>query len=320
MTKHFEIPIVDFTGVMEGNPAAKKATAKQVREACLVHGFFYLTGHGIPQKFIDNAFAASRKFYSIPDDQKTDVYINQDFRGHAPLTLVTEIGGVKQSGRGETFTFAPELPKNDPSILAKEFMCAPNLWPKAMPEFRDIAYGYYETIAHLGQKILRVLAISLDIPESFFTDKFVKPVSQCVFLHYPPIPDTAEKNAVSGPEHTDWGTLTVLYQDNCGGLQVRDRTAQVWVDAPPIEGHFVVNIGDMVERWSNNRYVSTPHRVINRSGKERYSIATFMNPTSGCVVDPRDWGVSDAECLFPPITSGDYVRGRWEEYYLKKSA
>jgi isopenicillin N synthase-like dioxygenase len=316
---HFQIPIVNIAGALAGDPQAKAEAIDLIREACLVHGFFYITGHGVSREFIDGAFGASAKFYAIPDEQKTDCTVNASFRGHTPLKYEVGIGGVKQAAGAEIYTIGYDLAEDDPAVLAGEFMCAPNVWPQAMPEFRDTALNYYQTLGDLGKKVLRLVAQSLGVREDFFDDKYDKHTSQLVFLHYPPIPEDAPNDTVSGQEHTDWGVITLLAQDDCGGLRLHDRSTNEWVDAPPVEDSFVVNLADLMARWTNNRYVSTPHQVVNRSRRDRYSIGYFYNPDAGVVVAPQDLGVPDDESSYPPITSGEYVLGRWAEFYDQTS-
>lgn len=311
----FHIPIVDISGALAGDAKAKSEAVNLIREACQVHGFFYVTGHGVPLKLINEAFAASAKFYAIPDEQKTDCTVNASFRGHMPLKFEVGINGVKQAAGAEIYTIGYDLAADDPSVLAGEFMCAPNVWPQAMPEFRDLALRYYQTLGELGTKVLRLVAAGLGIREDFFDDKYNQHTAQLVFLHYPPIPENAPKDAVSGQEHTDWGVITLLVQDDCGGLRLRDRSTNQWVDAPPVADSFIVNLADLMARWTNDRYVSTPHQVVNRARRDRYSIGYFYNPDSSVVVDPKELGVSAAESRYPPITSGEYVRARWAEFY-----
>ncbi len=306
------IPIIDFAGTLAGDPAARARTVAAVYEACTQIGFFYITGHGIPQDLIDDTFAASREFYDIPDDRKTDVLVNPNFRGHKPLEMQTGFKEERTKGGAEIYTVGLDVPAD--SGLTGQLGYGPNPWPAAMPSFQPRVMAYFEAVRAVGAEVMAVIAESLDIDPKFFEKHYQYPTSTCVLLHYPPLPADAPLETSSGPEHTDWGSLTMLYQDNCGGLEVRNRDNE-WVQAPPIEGAFVLNIGDQLQRWSNDRLVSTPHRVRNRSGKERYSIATFHNPQSNALVDPRDLGVTDAECKHPPILAGEYIASRWADFF-----
>lgn len=307
-----QIPMIDFSGVLAGNRQAHADTVRKVYDACTTIGFFYIKGHGIPQSLIDDTFAASREFFAIPDEKKQDARLNDIFRGHKPLEMVGGFDGKRVPGGAELFTVGLDVPKSDP--LSGQLGYGPTPWPAAMPRFKPQVMKYFDAVSGVCAKVMAVLAESLDIDPRFFEGKYGKPTSTCVLLHYPPLPDDAPPGTMSGLEHTDWGSLTMLYQDNCGGLQVKNRDGK-WIDALPIEGTFVLNIADMLQRWSNDRFVSTPHRVINRSGKERYSIGVFYNPQSDAVVDPRELGVSAAQCRHKPIAAGAYIAGRWADFY-----
>ncbi|WP_223488940.1 isopenicillin N synthase family dioxygenase [Pseudomonas sp. A-RE-19] len=190
----------------------------------------------------------------------------------------------------EFFSIGLELAEDDPSVLA-------------------------------GADLLRVVAAGLGIDEDFFTDKYTKPFQRTQMVYYPPQPPQAEADQFGVAPHTDYGCITLLYQDNSGGLQVRELGSNRWIDATPIPGSLVVNVGDLLARWSNDRFRSTLHRVINASGHERYSIATFFDPTYGAMVDPCELGIDSALSLYPPVAAGDYILKRIDDSmaYRKKA-
>jgi isopenicillin N synthase-like dioxygenase len=169
---------------------------------------------------------------------------------------------------------------------------------------------YYERVVSLSRTILSALAVGLGQDRDFFTKAYEKPLARGQLVYYPTATDQDIKEERFGAAtHSDFGVLTVLLQDMQGGLQVQNLSGD-WIEAPPIQGTFVCNIGDLLERWTNNRLVSTKHRVLNRSGNSRYSIPIFCDPASDAVIDPRDLGVSDKEALFDPITAGDYIMSK----------
>jgi isopenicillin N synthase-like dioxygenase len=307
-----QVPVINFSVILSVDTSTRAETVRRVHDACATIGFFYITGHGIPQSLIDDTFAASREFFAIPDGQKTDARLNAIFRGHKPLDMKGGFEGKRQVGGAELFTAGLDVPADDP--LTNQPGYGPTPWPAAMPGFQRRVTTYFDTVSAVCAKVVAVLAQSLEIDPRFFESKYAKPTSTCVLNHYPPLPDDAPPGTFSGQEHTDWGSLTMLYQDSCGGLQVKTRDGE-WIEAPPIEGAYVLNIGDMLQRWSNDRFVSTPHRIINRSGKERYSIGVFYNPQSDAVVDPRELGVTAEECKHEPIAAGAYIASRWADYY-----
>jgi isopenicillin N synthase-like dioxygenase len=181
--------------------------------------------------------------------------------------------------------------------------------------------AYYEEIGLAGADLLKAVAVGLGIEPGFFEPKYGKRLQRTQMVYYPPHPPMAETDQFGVAPHTDYGCITLLYQDNSGGLQVRELGSNSWIDATPVEGSLVVNVGDLLARWSNDRFRSTLHRVINKSGHERYSIATFYDPTYGAVVDPCDLGVDAATSLYPPVAAGDYILKRIDDSmaYRKKA-
>ena len=164
----------------------------------------------------------------------------------------------------------------------------------------------------VGAKILRATAVSLDLPEDFFAQRYTKPIARTGLLYYPDQEPDRGDDQFGVAAHTDYGCLTVLSQDSSGGLQVMNKEEQ-WVEAPPIADTFVINVGDLLARWTNDRFTSTSHRVINRSGHARYSISHFYDPTYEAIVDPRDAGLpAGVESKYEPVLAGEYVLGRFD--------
>jgi isopenicillin N synthase-like dioxygenase len=221
----------------------------------------------------------------------------------------------------EFFSIGLELPEDDPCVVAGEALRGPNQWPDFMPELRVALDAYYEEIGMAGADLLKAVAVGLGIEPGFFEPKYGKRLQRTQMVYYPPHPPMAETDQFGVAPHTDYGCITLLYQDNSGGLQVRELGNNSWIDATPIEGSLVVNVGDLLARWSNDRFRSTLHRVINKSGHERYSIATFYDPTYGAVVDPCDLGIEAASSLYPPVAAGDYILKRIDDSmaYRKKA-
>jgi isopenicillin N synthase-like dioxygenase len=166
------------------------------------------------------------------------------------------------------------------------------------------------------------VARSLGIAEDFFTPRYKKPLQRTQILYYPPQDPQADALQFGVAPHTDYGCITLLWQDDNGGLQVRERATRSWIEAPPIPGTFVINVGDLLARWTNDRFSSTPHRVINRSGKERFSIATFYDPDFATVVDPRDLDAATADGRYEPVRAGEHILRRFDDSfgYRKKLA
>ena len=301
------LPIIDFAEVRAGDPRATREAARRIYEACTDFGFFYLANHGVPQPAIDGAVAVARRFFACPVEQKREVAINKNHRGFS------EIGGALMYGarkpdRKEFYTIGLELPADDPSVLAGEPLRGPNNWPRFLPALRPAYYRYYEEIGHCGAALLRAVALSLDVDEGFFEPRYRKRLQRTQMIHYPPQPPDLAADEFGVAPHTDYGCITLLWQDDKGGLQVRDRKTKTWIDATPIPGTLVINVGDLLGRWSNDRFASTPHRVINRSGGDRYAIPFFFDCTIDHVMEclPGCSGPGNP-AKFPPTTYMDYM-------------
>jgi isopenicillin N synthase-like dioxygenase len=214
----------------------------------------------------------------------------------------------------ESFNWALDLAADDPDVLSGDKpLLGPNNWPDDdLPELRSALYAYYLAACDCGRDLMRAFAVSLGAGESFFAPRFDKPIARGSALYYPPQPPQMGTEQFGVGAHTDYGCLTLLWQDEVGGLQVQGRDGD-WVTAHPIPDTLVVNVGDLLARWSNDRFVSTPHRVVNASGRERYSMAVFFDPNYDAVVDPRELlGPGDGAPKFDPIVAGEHVRARFD--------
>ncbi|GAA5235521.1 isopenicillin N synthase family oxygenase [Verticiella sediminum] len=271
------LPVIDIAGLRSADPTAQMALAQQLRDACERRGFFYICNHGVPPALIDDVFAASRAFFQQPMAAKLalDKKHSPCNRGYEPLRAQTLEAGAPPDVK-ESYYIGAEIPADDPRVLAGRFNTGPNQWPLHPPEFRPVMERYYRAAYDLGAWIVRGLALSLDLPIDHFQHYLTDPAATLRLLHYPPQPANPQPGEKGCGEHTDFGGVTLLLQDDIGGLQVWDTQAEAWIDAPPVPGTFVVNIGDLFARWTNERYVSTLHRVINRSGRERYSVPFFF--------------------------------------------
>ena len=311
------IPIVDFAGMRAGSPGGSDPEAlarvgRTIHDACTQIGFFYLTNHGVPQSVIDAAEQAARTFFAFPVDTKRRAAVNMRHRGFNALGDAT-MYQAKRPDYKEFFSIGLELPEDDPDVVAGQALRGPNNWPDFMPELRPALYAYYDAIGACGADLLRAVACGLGLAPDFFASRYTKRMQRTQMVYYPPQPPqpaTSDADQFGVAPHTDYGCITLLWQDTIGGLQVREVANDTWIDAPPIPGTFVVNVGDLLARWSNDRFRSTLHRVINTSGRERYSIATFYDPTYGARVDPRELGAAPDALRYEPVAAGDYILGR----------
>lgn len=308
------LPVIDVAALCSSDFAGRLEVGKRIAEACGTTGFFYITGHGVPQEVIDTALAEARLFFRQPAEEKAKAAADARFRGwHA-------IGGALMYGASrpdfkEFFQMGLDLPETDPDVRAGQPLRGPNRWPDGPPGFRPAMEAYYRETGACGARLLRGVALALGLPESFFDARYAKPMQRTQAIYYPPQPAEMGEDQYGVAPHTDYGCITLLYQDGTGGLEAQ-RLDGAWVPAPPMAGSFVVNVGDLLERWSNGRFKSTPHRVVNRSGQERLSIATFYDPTYTALVDSRELlAALDLEDApnFPPIQAGDHIQNRIAE-------
>ncbi len=301
MTHSETVPVIDLSQDIETVAAGIHAAATEI-------GFFYVSGHGISQEIIDGAFAASRLFFDMPSDVKETVAIGEDQRGWMGPGM-SRMAGSAAADRKEVFFWGREVAANDPD-LGKPIV-APNRWPDAtVPCLREGVEPYYRAVCDVGAGILGALAVSLGGPRDAFAPFYTRPLARGQLVHYPPrAPEDEAEGRFGVAPHTDFGVLTLLLQDDSGGLQVQRRDGE-WIDAPPLPGTLVCNIGDLLQIWSNDRFVSTVHRVVNKSAGARKSIPVFYDPNTDAVVDPRLFLREGEAARHEPITPGEHIAGR----------
>ena len=303
-----DIPVIDLAGI--GTWRARDAAAASLVAAASEFGFFYVSGHGVSARLCADAMAASRSFFELPEATKAGITVDRHQRGWMAQGLANLEGSATHDAK-EVFFWGRDVDAQDEQVRAGLPLVHPNQWPdEAAPFLRTGILPYYKAVMALGLRILEYLAIGLDADPSIFTRAYDRPLGRGQLVYYPAIGEAdIRARRFGAAAHTDFGVLTILQQDNLGGLQVLKRSGD-WIEAMPIEGTFVCNIGDLLERWTNGKLVSTRHRVLNRSGQSRYSIPIFCDPASDAVVDPRDFDdQADIETL-PPIQAGAYIVGK----------
>jgi isopenicillin N synthase-like dioxygenase len=302
-----KLPILDISG-LHGGAIDRSALARELRIACTNTGFFYITGHGISAGLIDRVFQQSHDFFALPMEQKLALSMAQSAcrHGYEPLKAQTlEVGAPPDLKEG--FLAGEDLAADHPVVRNDPGNIGPNQWPPLLPEFKIVLISYIREMKSLTKTLMRGLALSLDLEETYFADFCRDPILTLRLLHYPPQPPNPAPNEKGCGAHTDWGGITVLLQDDAGGLQVQHADGS-WISAPPVAGTFVVNIGDLFARWTNNLYRSTVHRVINKSGRNRYSVPFFLDGRSDHLVSCIPTCAGEKH-LFPDTT----VRGHLEE-------
>jgi isopenicillin N synthase-like dioxygenase len=297
--------MIDFAPFLSGGEGASAVT-DAIGAACREIGFFYLTGHGIGQHLIDAAFEQIRWFFAQPYATKCELEASTDaYRGYFPPRDVTERTGI-DGGSMEAFRLMLDLAPDDPDVLAGTPLYGPNRWPVDAPSFRVVMDAYQNAAMDLSVSLQEAFALALGMERDAFAPFFTKPLLNLQPAHYRGQVPGAPVRELGVGEHRDTGGFTLLMQDGIPGLEVRDRNDR-WIEAPVVPGAFVVNIGDSMMSWTNGEFVSTPHRVVNRSTSDRYICALFMNPDYHCVVEPLAPFVgADRPPRFEPVHNGEY--------------
>ncbi len=303
-----DIPVIDIGPLRQADDAARRRVARAMREACTGTGFFYIANHGIPDAAVRQIFADNKRFFDSTADQKERVSIHntQIFRGYDGVgteALNQATGGDNK----ESMFLGVDHHDDHPLVVRGTPHHGLNQWPDWLPGWKESVNTYFDTMEGLARLLINGLAISLDLPWGHFDRDMVDPMLSLRLLHYPPHPDADPDREVGCGAHTDWGVLTILAQDQTGGLEVQLPSGR-WIAAKPIPGTFIVNIGDIMMRWTNDLYASTPHRVLNRSTNDRYSVAYFVDTNYYALVEclPTCTG-PDRPKRYPPITAGEHL-------------
>ncbi len=310
-----ELPLIDLAALRGGDPAGKRQVADQIARACENIGFFYITGHGVRHQVVDGAFALARRFFGQTDAAKRAVRVNQWQRGYMAPAEIT-IPGHRPDLK-EVFEIGVDLPLEDVDVRAGKPLHGPNQWPPLLG-FRAAMEAYFDAVTGAGRDLLPSFALALDLPEDFFLRDYDRPLVKMRIMRYPPLPHPRAPDQYSTAPHTDYGMITLLAQDSVGGLQVRLRSGE-WVEAPTIEGSFIVNLGDMLACWTNDRFTSTPHRVLNQSRGDRYSIPIFYDPHYDTLAEclPSCCGPGNPP-RYPAMRCGEYILGKYDAAYAHR--
>lgn len=300
------IPVLSYDAFVNGD---KQAFVAELDKTCRDTGFFLLADHGIDETMVSKAFEQAQEFFALDAAEKEplDISLSPHNRGYARIgsESLDEKSGVMDTK--EAFNIGLDLPADDPRVVAGEPFRGVNLWPD-LPEFREAMLAYYNAVWSLGVDLHRAISLAFGLQETYFAEHFDAPMATLRVLHYPQA--DGQSSGIGAGAHTDYGSLTFLRTDGVAGLQVKPR-GQDWQDVPHVPGAFIVNIGDCLMRWSNDIYVSTPHRVLAPKAK-RTSIAFFLDPNPDSLVKALP-GTGDP--LYAPITGADYLMQRLTATY-----
>lgn len=279
----YSLPVIDVAP-LAGDGIKKQQTAAQIDAACRQSGFFYIVGHGVNADLQRDLQALAREFFARPTAEKMRIEMS---RGGKAWRGYFRVGDELTSGRPdqkEGLYFGKELASDHPLVQADAPLHGPNLFPDAPIGLRTVVLEFMSALTELGQRLMGGIALGLGLPESYFADHGTRdPLTLFRIFNYPP---PASPKLWGVGEHTDYGLLTILLQDDAGGLEVKSKSG--WVPAPPLPGTFVCNLGDMLDRMTRGVYRSTPHRVRNVSGRDRLSFPFFFDPNFFADVRPID--------------------------------
>jgi len=305
------IPVIDYGRYFAGETRALERLAGEVAHACQNVGFFYALNHGVPDALIERAFAAARRFFALPLEERLGLKLNENNIGYLPLNAslqaASTVHQATRPNRNESFFISHDRGPDHPDVVAGKPLRGRNQWPADMPGLRADMMAYFHALGAMCDRMLPPFAVALGMPADFFAPYFVDEAhANLRYLHYPP-QDTTEENVFGQGPHTDNSFMTVLARTEVPGLAVRLPSGE-WFPPPVIPGTFLINLGNIMRRWSNDRFLSTPHGVLNDSGTDRYSIAYFHSPNPDRVIEclPSCTGPDDPP-RYPPAVYRDLV-------------
>ncbi|WP_426115018.1 isopenicillin N synthase family dioxygenase [Pseudomonas sp. DSP3-2-2] len=320
------VPIIDLAPYFSGSAAGKAAVAKAVNQACRDIGFLVITHHQIPAKLVQRVSALTRQFFDLPLDEKrkVDRPSPEMVRGYSAVAEESLSYSLEESAPGdlkESFSIGPsDVPDEDyyhNAVAGSHF--APNVWPpeRLLPGFQDAYREYFAAMSELACSMMRLFALALDLDEHFFDDRIDRHISMFRTLSYPDIKAEVEAGQMRASAHTDYGSMTIVRPDSAlGGLQVRNQLGE-WVDVPYVEDGFVVNIGDLMMLWTNDRWISTLHRVVNppadsESDNRRQSLVFFHQPNYDALIECLPGCLAEGQqACHAPVTSGDHLLSKF---------
>jgi isopenicillin N synthase-like dioxygenase len=304
------IPVLDLGPLRDGAPGALDRLGTELRDAFTEVGFYFVRNHGIPQTLLDSTFAAAERFHAQPLEAKLALKINEHNIGYMPMrgatTRVNAVGEIALPNANEAVFFKRDLPADHPDVVNNVRFRGRNQWPAGLPGFREDVLAACDAFEGLGLRLLPLYARALDLPADYFAPFFDEPMYTLRMSHYPQQAPTAPSNEFGIAPHVDTSFMTILAQNRIPGLSLRlpDGT---WLEAPAPEGALLINGGMMLRRWTDKRFLATPHRVINRSGQERYAIPFFMDAGYRAVMAPIT--ADGAPGREPAITYPDFMTG-----------
>jgi isopenicillin N synthase-like dioxygenase len=309
-----EIPVLDLGPLRAGQPGALERLGDQMRHACENVGFYFIVNHGVDSTQMASVFAEAARFHALPAATKQALKVNEHQIGYMPYKGYTSrssrIHENTQPNLNAAYFLKRDLAPDHPDVVAGRRYRGLNQWPDAalLPGFRETLVDYCRAIEMAALSLLPVYAKALDLPDDFFQAKFREPQYSLRLTHYPPVPqDAIEDNQFALAPHTDSGFMTLLPQNDVPGLAIRLANGE-WIEPPALPGSYLVNTGDMMRRWSNHRFLSTPHRVVHRENRDRYAAPFFFDANIDTVMECFPTCVSeDNPARHAPTTYSEYM-------------
>ncbi len=307
-----ELPIISAAGLASSDLQLRQDTVAELGRACREVGFFYLVDHGIGLSDFNELFCLAQDFFNLDIEVKQQLSIKRSVHNRGYIAMADErLNPQAGADQKEAFNIGVELPVDHPDVISGKPFRGINFWPE-LPGWRDTWLNYFQTCIDIGRLLHRGFALDFGLSENFFAAHLTDPIATLRMLHYPPMLNSSSRVDAGAGAHTDYGNVTLLATDGVPGLEVLTRAGK-WLDAPSVAGGLVCNIGDCLMRWSNDMYLSTPHRV-GTPDRERYSIAFFLEVNPESIVDSRDI-FPDQEPKYPPVSCADYLASRLNATY-----
>jgi isopenicillin N synthase-like dioxygenase len=308
------IPVIDIAPLLHGRAEERREIAAKIGHACRDIGFFAIVNHDVAADLIERTFAVCAEFFALPIDVKNEIAIEQSPCHRGWFSIGGEnLDPTKQTYAGdfkEGLKIGQDLANNHRFVRDGIALHGPNQWPCDPAAFTPTLREYFGVMSSLARRVVSAFALVLELPEHYFDQFFTTPMATVGPLHYPAHVGVVTEEQLGAGAHTDYGAVTLLAQDEVGGLQVRNVDGQ-WLSVPPLPSAFVVNVGDMMARWTNDLFTSTVHRVINASGRERYSIPFFFDPNYDADITALPSCVSDDRpARYPPTTGLEHLLER----------
>ncbi|WP_300074434.1 2-oxoglutarate and iron-dependent oxygenase domain-containing protein [uncultured Ruegeria sp.] len=312
------VPLIDLGPAFSNDVEGKKKVVQKIHKACVDSGFFYVKNHGVPQEAMDQQLRLASQFFDLPLDEKLALRCTKDnqTRGYEPLgAQKLDVASLPDLKEGFIVS-SIDVDRNHRYSKMDIPGMGRNQWPDSIPGFRTQYENYCENVGVLGRKLAGLLALSLNLPEDYFADGFEEPLMYCRILKYPPMPNDAKPNQLGAGAHTDWGFLTLLLQDDLGGLEVQTADGN-WIAAPPVPGTYLINLGEMLPVITSDLYKATMHRVMNNySNKVRFSCPTFFDPEYFYKVECAPTCIpKNGKPKYPPLTAGGHMWAQFEKSF-----